>query len=105
MAEIRPEEYKERNDTVEGWPIGIVSYRLGDRWIAKIHNVSPGAVIARGEGRSRAEAEGSALARARTRLASTRRMRDAVQDLKQSVKQLDGTLRTSIKPDGGRDRS
>ena len=105
MAEIRPEQYEERRETLEGWPVGIVSYRLGDRWVAKVHNVSPGAVIARGDGRSRAEAESSAIGRARARLASTRRMRDAVRDLKESVEQLDGVLRTSIKPEGGGNQS
>ncbi len=71
----RAEEYLERRDTLLGWEVGIVSYKLGERYYCKIDNVSPGAAIARGEGATRAEAEAEALAQAKARLAQTRQFK------------------------------
>jgi len=88
-----PQGYRERSDTVEGWPVGIVSYQLGERWYCKIHNVSPGAVIERGSGDTREAAEADALSRARPKLATTRRLRDSIDELRTSVSELDETLR------------
>jgi hypothetical protein len=69
---MKPEEYKERKETVGRWEIHVVSYRLGDEWICTVDNVSPGANVARATGATREEAEKKALDRARDRLASTR---------------------------------
>ena len=70
---MKPEEYSEKKLTVEGFPIRIVSYRLGTTYHVSIDNVSPGARIARAEGTSLKEAEKAALADATRRLARTRR--------------------------------
>ena len=69
---MRAEDYQRRREELAGWPVGIVSYRLGERFICEIDNVSPGARIARSEGASRQEAEASALAAAKRRLERTR---------------------------------
>lgn len=90
---VTPEGFRERTEEVEGWPVGIVSYRIGERWHCKIHNVSPGAVIERGSGDTREAAEDDALGRARPRLAATRRMKSAIAELRNTVNELDSTLR------------
>lgn len=92
MTELRPEHFEEIQTTLEGWPAGIITYKLGDRWLCRIHNVSPGATIARADGATREEARAAAVATASTRLARTRRLRTAVEDLRESVAQLSSAL-------------
>ncbi|HWQ00323.1 MAG TPA: hypothetical protein VNK92_07610 [Vicinamibacterales bacterium] len=70
---MKAEEYRERRDALEGWPVAIVSYRLGDRYVCAVHNVDPGARIAMAEAPTREEAEARAVEDARRRLARTRR--------------------------------
>ena len=70
---MKAEDYSERELEVEGWPVRLTSYRLGQVFYCKADNVSPGAAVARGQGATRQEAEDQALARARERLAHTRR--------------------------------
>ncbi|HXH06027.1 MAG TPA: hypothetical protein VNI83_05480 [Vicinamibacterales bacterium] len=67
------EEYRERRDALEGWPVTIVSYRLGQRYVCAVHNADPGARIAVADAATREEAEARALEDARRRLARTRR--------------------------------
>ena len=69
---MRAEDYQRRREELAGWPVGIVSYRLGERFVCEVDNVSPGARIARGEGASREEAERAALDAAGRRLGRTR---------------------------------
>ncbi len=68
-------EYQERTESVPPFHIHIVSFRMGDRYHCKVDNVSPGAVIARGEGATREEAEQAAVSHAKQELAKTRVMR------------------------------
>jgi dsRNA-specific ribonuclease len=70
---MKPEEYKESSFELAGWPVHMVSYKLGSKYIAKIDNVSPGAQVARAEGASREEAESKATEDAQRRLQRTRR--------------------------------
>jgi hypothetical protein len=70
---LRAEEYTVRSEIIEGWPVRLTSYRLGDRYHCQVDNVEPGAIIVRTEGASREEAEAAARERARDRLARTRR--------------------------------
>ena len=70
---MRAEEYSERQLEVQGWPVRLISYRLGETFYCKADNVSPGAQIARTEAGSREEAEQKALAIASERLRRTRR--------------------------------
>ena len=74
---MRAEDYQRRRQELAGWPVGIVSYKLGDRFICEIDNVSPGAMIARGSGGTREAAESEALEKARRRLGRTRRHSEA----------------------------
>jgi hypothetical protein len=73
MSRFTAEEYERRQEEIDGWEIGITSYRLADRCYCKVDNVVPGALIARAVAPTKAEAEGSAIAHARARLATTRR--------------------------------
>lgn len=73
-TDLRAEEFKREETTLGGWPVGITTYRVGENWICKIDNVSPGAIVARGRGATRDEAVASASARAAPRMASTRRV-------------------------------
>ncbi len=70
---MKPEEYSERELELEGWPVKVTSYRLGEEYYCTVDNVSPGAWLARTTGASKQEAEDKALAKARERLARTRR--------------------------------
>lgn len=70
---LKAEEYRERREEISGWPIRIVSYRIGQRCYCAIDNVDPGARLARGEGRTREEAETVALEKVRQYLPRTRR--------------------------------
>jgi hypothetical protein len=69
---MRAEDYQRRRQELAGWPVGIVSYRLDERFICEIDNVSPGARVARAEGATREEAERAAIAAAEHRLGRTR---------------------------------
>jgi hypothetical protein len=69
---MRAEGYQRRRQELAGWPVGIVSYKLGERFVCEIDNVNPGARLARAEGASREEAEREAMATAERRLARTR---------------------------------
>jgi len=70
---MKPQEYSERMLDLAGWPVRLVSYKLGDRYLCKADNVSPGAQIARAEGATKAEAEQKAIEQALRRLERTRR--------------------------------
>jgi hypothetical protein len=89
MAVMRPEGHSRRESVAEGWPIGVVSFKLGDRWICHVDNISPGAVIARADGSTREEAEEEAIALASRRLRTTRRLKTTLADLHDSVARLD----------------
>ncbi len=74
MTQFQVQGYRERTIDLEGWPTRVASYQLATRWAAKVDNVSPGAIIARGEGATREEAETEALELAAKRLRTTRRL-------------------------------
>ena len=65
---MKPEDYAERNLELAGWPVHVVTYRLGKMFYCKVDNVSPGAHIARAQGASKQEAEEKALAKAREQI-------------------------------------
>jgi hypothetical protein len=69
---MRAEDYQRRRQELAGWPVGIVSYKLGEQFVCEIDNVSPGARVARAEGATREEAERAAIASAERRLARAR---------------------------------
>ena len=70
---LRSEDYLKRNETLAGWPVRVVSYKIGDRYYCHVDNVSPGATIARAESQNREEAEKAAISKAASRLGKTQR--------------------------------
>ena len=70
---MKAEDYTERNETIDTWPIHIVTYRIGDTYYCTIDNVDPGARFARAEGTTRADVERVALEKARKYLGQTRK--------------------------------
>ena len=70
---MKAEAYQERRLEVEGWPLRLASYKLGDVFHCQADNVSPGAVLVRETGATREEAEHKALELASKRLGRTRR--------------------------------
>ena len=70
---MKAEHYTERRDTIDGWPINIVTYRIGGKYYCTIDNVDPGARFARAEGPTREEVERVALEKAQRYLRQTRR--------------------------------
>jgi hypothetical protein len=69
---MRPEEPRDREESVGPWRVRLVSYRLGGEYLCTADNVDPGANVARARGATRDEAEARALAQASERLARTR---------------------------------
>lgn len=69
---MRAEAYQRRREELAGWPVGIASYRLGERFICQIDDSGSGARLARAEGPTREAAERDAVATAERRLARTR---------------------------------
>ena len=70
---MKAEEYTERNETIDSWPVHIVTYRIGEKYYCTIDNVDPGARFARAEGGTRQDAERTALEKAKKYLGQTRR--------------------------------
>jgi hypothetical protein len=71
---MKVENFSERRVDVDGWPVNLTSYKIGDVFHAKADNVSPGAALARTTGATQQEAEEKALARAKELLGRTRRL-------------------------------
>jgi len=67
------ESFSERKIEIDGWPVNLTSYKIGEDFICKADNVSPGARLARTSGPTREEAENAAIARAKELLSHTRR--------------------------------
>ena len=70
---MKAEEFTERRQDIDGWPVRIITYRIGLRHYCTIDNVDPGARFARAEGSTRDDAERTALEKARKYLGQTRR--------------------------------
>ena len=68
-----PEEYSERKSELAGWPITIVTYRLGTIYRTTIDNTDPGAWVVKAEGATKEEAESNALKDAQALLEKTRK--------------------------------
>jgi hypothetical protein len=67
------EEFAERKIEIDGWPVNLASYKIGETFHCRADNVSPGAGLARTTGVTREEAEEKAIARARELLGRTKR--------------------------------
>ena len=73
MYIMKAEEYAERNETIDGWQVHVVTYRIGEKYYCTIDNVDPGARFARAEGATREDVERVALEKAKRYLGQTRR--------------------------------
>ncbi len=71
---MRAEGYKERKEQLAGWPVKIVSYKVGTTYHVSIHNQEPGAWICKREGSTLDGAEKEARARATELLSKTRKI-------------------------------
>jgi len=90
--ELRPEGYRRRLTQLEGFPIGVTTYKLADRHVCLIDNVDPGATIANVSAPTAEEAERDALARARPLLVGTARRRETLRNLHEHLARLDEVL-------------
>jgi hypothetical protein len=70
---VKTENYQERDLELAGWPVRLVSYKLGDEYICEADNVSPGARLARFSASTPEEAEKQAISKAEHLLRKTRR--------------------------------
>ena len=64
----KPEDYSERNAELAGWPIHIITYRLGTTYYTTIDNTDPGAWVVKAQGQTKQETEAKALTDAETLL-------------------------------------
>lgn len=72
-AAVSGNAYQERQIELNGWPVRLTSYRIGDHFVCQADNVSPGACLARFTAATREEAEENAISKARHLLGKTRR--------------------------------
>ncbi len=66
-------QFQERQIEIDGWPVRLTSYRVGDKYVCQADNVSPGASLARFSAATPEEAESQAISKTRHLLAKTRR--------------------------------
>jgi hypothetical protein len=69
---MRAEDWSHENIELEGWPILIVSFRLGDNYVVQAESTSSGVTIARATATTRFKAYRQAIDSATRRLARTR---------------------------------
>ncbi len=70
---MKVENFTERKIDIDGWPVNLTSYQIGETFHCRADNVSPGAGLARTTGATREEAEQKAIARAKELLGRTKR--------------------------------
>ncbi len=68
----KPEDYSERKETIAGWPVTIVTYRLDGTYYTTVDNTDPGAWVVKAEGATKQEAEQKALKDAEVLLAKVK---------------------------------
>ena len=73
MEATRSEEFRERQIDINGWPVKLTSYRIGNQYVCQADNVSPGACLARFSAATAEEAESQAISKARHLLSKTTR--------------------------------
>ena len=57
----KPEDYSERKTQLAGWPVNIVTYRLGAIYHTTIDNTDPGAWVVKAQGATKQDTEAKAL--------------------------------------------
>lgn len=73
QATSKAEQFQERQIDIDGWPVKLTSYKVGDKYVCQADNVSPGACLARFSANSAEEAESQAISKARHLLGKTKR--------------------------------
>ncbi len=73
MTAVKAAEYQERQIELNGWPVRLTSYRVGNKHVVQADNVSPGAVLARFSADTFEEAESQAISKAAHLLGKTKR--------------------------------
>ncbi len=63
------EEYSQRKTQLAGWPVNIVTYRLGTVYHTSVENTDPGAWVVKAEGSTKQATEAQALKDAEALLA------------------------------------
>jgi hypothetical protein len=71
---MKPEQYSERSDQIDGWSVTVITYKLGDTFHTKVENNYTRGWTSRASGATREESEKKAIDEARAELARTRRM-------------------------------
>ncbi|MBI3009426.1 MAG: hypothetical protein HYY57_00335 [Candidatus Omnitrophica bacterium] len=64
----KPEDYSERKAQIAGWPVHIITYRLGTTYYTTIDNTDPGAWVVKAQGSTKDASESQALKEAQTLL-------------------------------------
>jgi hypothetical protein len=72
-APMQAQGYKEREIEIDGWPVRLTSYQVGEQFVCQADNVSPGACLARISAASAEDAESHAVSKARHLLSKTTR--------------------------------
>src|SRR3954452_20833683 len=67
------EGFSERQIELNGWPVRLTSYRVGNKFVCQADNVSPGACLARFSAPTAEEAEAQTISKARHLLGKTKR--------------------------------
>jgi hypothetical protein len=70
---VNSEHFEERQVEIDGWPVKLTSYRVGEKYVCQADNVSPGACLARFTSATLEEAQAQAISKAKHLLSKTRR--------------------------------
>jgi hypothetical protein len=65
----KAEEYSQYKTQLAGWPVNVVTYRLGTVFHTSVENTDPGAWVVKAEGPTKQAAEAKALKDAEALLA------------------------------------
>ena len=69
----KAEEYSERQTQLSGWPVSIVTYRLGSTYYTTVENQDPGAWVVKAQAATKQEAEAQALKEAEALMAKVKK--------------------------------
>jgi hypothetical protein len=73
MSTLHSRGFQERQIDIDGWPVRLTSYQVGEKYVCQADNVSPGACLARFAADTLEAAEEQALSKARHLLGKTHR--------------------------------
>jgi hypothetical protein len=71
---MRAENWRKEEFELEGWPVRMISYRIGDSWVIEVEVTSSGTKVACTMGKACEAAKTEALETAARRLLRTRRV-------------------------------